>query len=115
MWQFDYLLVFPITEGTHASRSIADSNERIDWAHASTIWKAAVFGTDERKYIALKALAEHWKMLVSRSILSSSLRLILADVVVRGYYQRISTASSYLSGSLFQGRPLFTILCKKVA
>jgi hypothetical protein len=59
--QFDYLLVFPITEGVHASRYYADSSERIDWAHASNIWKACVFGTDDRKMAAVKSLADHWK------------------------------------------------------
>ena len=60
-FQYDYLIVFPVTEGQHADKSISASIDRVEWATASKIWKSAVFGTDDMKLSAANDLAEHWK------------------------------------------------------
>jgi hypothetical protein len=61
LFQFDYLIAFPLVEGPFAG-DFGDPNSRATWKEVALMWRSAVPGTDDVKQAALGVLAVHWEM-----------------------------------------------------
>lgn len=67
--KFDYLIVFPLTEGPCLSSNASSRwvstkqhhEERITWAECCVIWRKAVSGTEHKRAQAVEELATIWK------------------------------------------------------
>ena len=65
--QYDYLIVFPITEGEWRSPKIEKEDrsswgfDRVRWKDVEDAWKNGVPGTEEDKDEAVANLATFWK------------------------------------------------------
>ena len=63
--KFDYLIVFPLTEGPYispvAGKDASILESRIEWVEIERIWRQAAVGTDEVKQRAIDSLKEYWK------------------------------------------------------
>ena len=59
--KFDYIVVFPLTEGSLLDSSKEKSSERISWDSVSLTWFQGVLGTEEAKNAAVTHLSEFWK------------------------------------------------------
>jgi hypothetical protein len=71
------LLVFPVTEGLYTTDHLNfDETEWIEWEDVSSIWKAAIPGTDDVKEDAVQILASHWHKYVPIKLIG-----ILIDII----------------------------------
>jgi hypothetical protein len=63
--KFDYLLVFPLTEGVYSDplykKGGKEYGNRIGWNEVSATWSKGVPGTEEAKKEAVEKLATFWK------------------------------------------------------
>lgn len=60
--RFDYLIVFPLTEGPYVSPTDEDAEgERIDWTQCKEIWRQGIPGTDATKQKSLESLSKFWE------------------------------------------------------
>eukprot|EP01035_Chromulina_nebulosa_P020166 gene20166-26180_t len=63
--KYDYLIIFPLTEGPFQSVIREDydepDSEFITWEKITQIWQQAVPGTDENKELAVSKLANYWR------------------------------------------------------
>ena len=58
--KYDYIVVFPLTEGALLANQ-EKSTERVSWDEVNLIWFQGVLGTEEAKKAAVKHLSEFWK------------------------------------------------------
>ena len=58
--KYDYIVVFPLTEGALLENK-EKSTERVGWDEVNLIWFQGVLGTEEAKKAAVKHLSEFWK------------------------------------------------------